>query len=126
MTIGDCSGGPRLPRRIPSHSERRMLKSLLVNLPTTATDNAAAEYAISLAREFDAHLAAIAFAYEAAPITMAAGDISPELIDEIYKEAERLAKGAVTKFENAIRGSGVSSDVRWMLASFAGTGELFG
>jgi hypothetical protein len=51
-----------------------------------------------LAREFDAHLVAIAFAYEAAPIAMAAGDISPELIDEIYKEAERLAKGAVTKF----------------------------
>jgi hypothetical protein len=103
-----------------------MLKNLLVNLPTTGTDNTAAEYATSLAREFDAHLAAIVFAYEAAPITMSAGDISPELIDELYREAERLAKGAVAKFEEAIRGSGVSSDVRWMPASFAGTRELFG
>jgi nucleotide-binding universal stress UspA family protein len=103
-----------------------MLKNLLVNLPIGATENAAAEYAISMAREFDAHLTAIAFAYEAAPITMAADNISPELIDKLYREAERLAKGAATNFEEVIRGSGVSSDVRWMSASFAGTGELFG
>jgi nucleotide-binding universal stress UspA family protein len=105
-----------------------MLKNLIVNLPTgtDAGDNATADYAISLAREFDAHLAAVAFAYEAVPIAMLGDDISPDIIDELQKEAEKAAKAAVAKFEEAIRGSGISAEVRWMTASFAGTADLFG
>ena len=103
-----------------------MIKDLIVNLSTDADDNSAATYAISLAREFDAHLAAVAFAYEAVPLAMLGDDMAAEIIDELMNEAEAGAKAAVSRFEEATRGSGVSSEVRWMTASFAGTGDVFG
>ena len=84
-----------------------MIKDLIVNLSTAADDNTAATYAISLAREFDAHLAAVAFAYEAVPLAMLGDDMAAEIIDELMNEAEAGAKAAVSRFEEATRGSGV-------------------
>jgi nucleotide-binding universal stress UspA family protein len=103
-----------------------MLKDLIVNLSTNVADNATVDYAVSLARAFDAHLAAVAFAYEIIPIAMLAEDASTGLFDELQRESEEAAKAAVAKFEEAARGSGVSVEARWMSASFAGMAELFG
>lgn len=104
-----------------------MLKNLLVSLPTVADDHAAtAAYAVSLGREFNAHLAAVAFAYQTVPIGIMGDHILPELLDDLQEEAETLAKGAVAKFDAATRGSGISAEARWMPASFAGAGDLFG
>jgi hypothetical protein len=72
------------------------------------TDNAFAEYSISLARAFDAHLAAVVFACEDIP------------------ESAEAAKAKVAKFEETTRGSGISTEARWMRASPAGMAELFG
>ena len=85
-----------------------MLKNMVVSLPMEPIDNAFAEYSISLARAFDAHLAAVAFAYEDIP------------------ESAATAKAKVAKFEQTIRGLGISTEARWMTASFAGMAELFG
>ena len=103
-----------------------MIKDLVVNLSTGAGENATPNYAISLAREFDAHLAAVAFAYEAVPIAMLGDDVSTDWITELQQEAEDSAKAAVATFEEATRGSGLSTEVRWMTASFSGTADLFG
>ena len=103
-----------------------MLKDLIVNLSTDVADDATVDYAVSLARAFDAHLAAVAFAYETVPIAMLAEDAPSDWIDELQKEAEEAAKAAVAKLEEAARNSGVSVEARWMTASFAGTAELFG
>ena len=84
-----------------------MLKNMVVSLPMEPTDNAFVEYSISLARAFDAHLAAVAFAYEDIP------------------ESAATAKAKVAKFEQTIRGLGISTEARWMTASFAGMAELF-
>ena len=84
-----------------------MLKNMVVSLPMEPTDNAFAEYSISLARAFDAHLAAVAFAYEDIP------------------ESAKTAKAKVAKFEEMTRGSGISTEARRMTASFAGMAELF-
>jgi nucleotide-binding universal stress UspA family protein len=101
-----------------------MIKDLIVNLSSRGTDDRAGDYAISLAREFDAHVSAVAFAYEAVPIGML-GDGAPEFIDELMKEAEENATAAVAKFEAAARGSGLSAEARWISASFAGTADTF-
>jgi nucleotide-binding universal stress UspA family protein len=71
-------------------------------------DNTIIQYSISLARAFDAHLAAVAFAYEDIP------------------EAEEAAKAKVAGFEEMTRGSGISTEARWMTASFSGMAEIFG
>jgi nucleotide-binding universal stress UspA family protein len=102
-----------------------MLKNLVVNLPIEAKDTATSDYAITLARTFGAHLAAVAFAYEAVPVALMGDDVSPEWIDEIQEQAEKAAKAAVAKFEEGVRGSGISAESRWMKASFSGTAELF-
>jgi hypothetical protein len=44
-----------------------MIKNLVVNLSTGKDEDGAQDYAISLARELDAHLAAVAFACEPIP-----------------------------------------------------------
>jgi nucleotide-binding universal stress UspA family protein len=103
-----------------------MLKDLVVNLSTDVADNATVDYAVSLARTFDAHLAAVAFAYEIIPIAMLAEDAPTGLFDELQRESVEAAKAAVAKFEEAARGSGVSVEARWMTASFSGTAEQFG
>jgi nucleotide-binding universal stress UspA family protein len=103
-----------------------MLKDLILNLSTDITDNGTVAYAVSLARAFDAHLAAVAFAYETVPIAMLADGAPSDWIDDLQKEAEEAAKAAVAKFEESARGSGISAEARWMTASFAGTADLFG
>jgi nucleotide-binding universal stress UspA family protein len=81
------------------------------------TDNAFAEHSISLARAFDAHLAAVAFAIFVRSARAAYEDIP---------ESAEAAKAKVAKFEETTRGSGISTEARWMKASFAGMAELFG
>ena len=103
-----------------------MIKDLIVNLSTDAGDTTASNYAIPLAREFNAHLAAVALAYEVVPIAMLGDDGSAELIEQLLKEGEDAAKSAVATFEGAIRGSGISAEARWISTSFAGAGDSFG
>ncbi len=103
-----------------------MIKDLIVNLSIDGTDSETVDYAISCARTFDAHLAAVAFAYEAVPAAMLGNDALPELFEQMQKEAEDSAKAAVAKFEEATRGSGLSFESRWISTSFVGTGDLFG
>ena len=103
-----------------------MIKDLIINLSTDKSDDATVIYAISLAREFDAHLAAVAFAYEAVSAAMVVDGAPPGWFDELQKEGEDAAKAAVAKFNEATRGSGISAEARWLTASFAGTADLFG
>lgn len=103
-----------------------MIKDLLVNLSIESGDDAMVDYAVSCARAFDAHLAAVAFAYEAVPAAMLGDDALPELFEQMHKEAEDSAKEAIAKFEAATRGSGLSVESRWIPSSFSGTAELFG
>ena len=103
-----------------------MIKDMIVSLSIDAGDDTVANYAISLAREFNAHLAAVAFAYETVPIAVLGDDGSPELIERLLEEAENSAKSAVARFESAIRGSGILAEARWMTTSFPGAGDTFG
>jgi nucleotide-binding universal stress UspA family protein len=109
-----------------SQPEDAMIKNLVVNLSTTTGDNATADYAISIAREFDAHLSAVAFAYDAVPVAMVIDGVPPAWFDDMQQEAEDAAKAAVAKFNEAARVAGISAQARWLSASFAGTGDVFG
>jgi nucleotide-binding universal stress UspA family protein len=103
-----------------------MIKDLLVNLATDVTDDATIEYAISLARTFDAHLAAVAFGYDEVPPAMLAGEVPPAWIEEFRKDAQEAAQAAVRKFEEAAKRAGISAQASWSPASLAGPAELFG
>jgi nucleotide-binding universal stress UspA family protein len=102
-----------------------MIKDLLVNLATGIKDDATIDYAISLARTFDAHLAGVAFAYDDVPPAMLAGEVPPAWIEEFRKEAQDAAKSAVGKFEEAVKRAGISIQAGWLPVSFIGSAEMF-
>jgi nucleotide-binding universal stress UspA family protein len=103
-----------------------MFKDIVVNLATDKADDTTRDYAISLAREFGAHLAAIAFAVEpVAPALIAEGG-PPEWFAEWMQEAEAAAQAAVGRFNEAVRGSGLLTDARWLTAGVGGAADLFG
>jgi hypothetical protein len=72
-----------------------MIKDLLVHLATGINDDATLDYALSLARSFDAHAAGVAFAYEAVPAAMLVDDVPPAWFEDFRKDAENAAKAAV-------------------------------
>jgi nucleotide-binding universal stress UspA family protein len=103
-----------------------MFKDVVVNLTPGAAQDAAANYAISLASAFGAHISGIAFAYEPviAPVVM--GGISADLIDAQRAESEKAANAAVASFETAAKRAGVSAEHRILSATLAGAADLFG
>jgi nucleotide-binding universal stress UspA family protein len=103
-----------------------MIKDLLVNLATGIENDATIDYAISLATTFEAHLAAAAFAEDAIPPAMLAGEVPPPWIEEMRQEAQDAAKAAVAKFEAAAKRAAISAQAGWLPASLDGPAELFG
>jgi nucleotide-binding universal stress UspA family protein len=101
-----------------------MLKDVLVNLSVGTIDDGARDFAISVARQFDLHLAGVAFAVE--PIALAMDGGPPEWLDQLMREAEVAADSAVTRFDEAIRGSGVLAESHRITTSVAGSADLFG
>jgi nucleotide-binding universal stress UspA family protein len=102
------------------------IKDILVNLAIGTDDRATVDYAISLARAFDAHLAGVAFAYDVIPPAMLAGEVPPTWIEELYKEAQAAAQAAVEKFDAAIKRAGILAEARWLPGGAADPAEMFG
>src|ERR1043165_1457420 len=102
-----------------------MIKDLLVNLAEGERD-VAGPYAISIAEMFDAHVAAVAFNYDAVIPPTVMGGIPASLIDEQRAENEKAAHDAVMRFEAAAQRAAVSFESRIMSASVAGAADTFG
>ncbi len=103
-----------------------MLKDIVVNLAPSRPHDPAADYAISLASEFNAHLTGIAFALEPAIPASAMGGIAGSVIDNAIAEAERQAKDAITRFEAAAKKQGVLSDHQMLTSLVADAVNRFG
>jgi len=103
-----------------------MIKDLVVNLGIGAPRDVAAGYAISIAEAFDAHLSAIAFAYEPLVPPSIMGGVPLEVIEAQWAASERAADGAIAAFEAAAKRAGVASGHRKLTASLGAAGELFG
>jgi nucleotide-binding universal stress UspA family protein len=101
------------------------IKDLLLNLAIGVDNEGTTEYAISLARAFDAHLAAVAFAYDEVPPAMLAGEVPAAWIEDYRKQAQAAAQAAVGKFEEAAGRAGVSAQGGWLPATFTGSADLF-
>jgi nucleotide-binding universal stress UspA family protein len=103
-----------------------MIKHVVVNLWPGKDVDAALDYAVSLAGTFGAHLAGVAFAYEAVPAAMLIDDVPPIWIDQFLKDAEEAARAAVDKFSAAAARAKISAEARWWNVGFTGTGEVLG
>jgi nucleotide-binding universal stress UspA family protein len=103
-----------------------MIKNVLLNLAIGVHNDATIGYAVSLARGFEAHLAAVAFAYEPVPTAMLADDIPPEWLEEMRREADAAAKAAVVAFDEAAWRGGISAEAQRLSSTFDGTADRFG
>ena len=103
-----------------------MIKDMVVNLTGGAPQELTADYAISLAKLFEAHIAGVGFVYEPVIPGSVLGGIPTDLIDAQREESSKAAKAATSRFETAARAAGLSAETRILDASVAGAADLFG
>ena len=103
-----------------------MIKDLVVNL-TPGTDlDPAAQFAISIAAKFEAHVAGIAFAYDPVITPTVMDGLSAAWVDAQRTENRATAEKAVDRFEAAAKRQGLSAEHRIIEASLGGAANLFG
>jgi nucleotide-binding universal stress UspA family protein len=110
----------------PTERGSTMLKDIIVNLTVDAAHDVAADFAISVGREFQAHVSGIGFAYEPVIPGSVFGSMAVELVQAQRRELERAAQAAVTYFDEGARRVGVSADSRLVTLSLAEASNTFG
>ena len=105
-----------------------MIKDIVLHLSTRASHTGTLDYAVSVARAFEAHLAGIAFALDPiVPPAMGVGDaVPPAWIDEQRGQATAAADAAIAAFEEAARRDAILAESRRLDASLSGAARLFG
>jgi nucleotide-binding universal stress UspA family protein len=89
-----------------------MIKDIVVNLEPRIGRDPARDFAITIAETFDAHLAAVAFAYAPDFPAYVTLEIPPDIVAAIVAESEKAALTAIERFEEAARRSLVSAEHR--------------
>jgi nucleotide-binding universal stress UspA family protein len=105
-----------------------MIKDVILNLERNKSRDSVRDYAITVAKTFDAHLAGVAFADGAniplgafgdganIPVFIVSGQMSlglpPGVIADILAENEEAARSAIQRFEAAVKGSLLSVEHR--------------
>jgi nucleotide-binding universal stress UspA family protein len=103
-----------------------MIKDIVVNLSLGDNGGIVANYAISVAEAFNAHLAGIAFVFDPIVPVSGIGYVPPEVIDMQVADNQSSSKAAVDRFSAAASGAGISAESISLNSSAAGSGERFG
>jgi nucleotide-binding universal stress UspA family protein len=103
-----------------------MIKDIVVNLAIDGSRDVASNYAVTLARAFDAHLSGIGFAYDVFVPGSVFGDTPVELANAERAKNEEAARTAVASFDAVARGAGVSAASHVLSTSFADAADVFG
>lgn len=102
-----------------------MIKDLVVNLPVDRQPTAA-DYALSIAETFGAHITGIAFAYEPVVAPTVMGGVPTDWIEAQRAESAKSAETAIAQFEAAAQRLGLSADHNMLPATVGGAADLFG
>jgi nucleotide-binding universal stress UspA family protein len=105
---------------------RAMIKDLVVNLNVGSDRDPAAQFAISIAARFEAHIAGIAFAYDPAITPTVIDGLSAGWIDAQRAENLAAAQQAADRFEAAVRRQGISGEHQIVEASLGSAANRFG
>ena len=103
-----------------------MIKDLVANLSGAAPQDFAADYAVSVAKAFGAHVAGIAFVYDPVIPDTVLGGIPTDLIEVQREEHTKAANAAVSRFEAAAKKAAVAATTRVIDGSLAGAATTFG
>jgi nucleotide-binding universal stress UspA family protein len=103
-----------------------VIKDLVVNLTVGVDRDPAAQFAISIAAMFQAHIAGIAFSYDPVITPTVMDGLSAAWVDTQRTENRASAQEAVDRFEAASKREGLSAEHRIIEASLGGAASLFG
>lgn len=103
-----------------------MIKDLVVNLTVGADRDPAAQFAISIAARFEAHIAGISFAYDPVITPAVLDGLSASWVDAQRAENRAAAQEAVDRFEAIARREGLSAEHRIIEAGLGRAATLFG
>jgi nucleotide-binding universal stress UspA family protein len=103
-----------------------MIKDIIANLDVDSSRDVTADYALSVARAFGAHVSAVAFAYEAVVPGSIFSRESLRILEAERARRETAAKDAAGKFEEAARQNGLSAEAHVVKASMTKAAETFG
>ena len=103
-----------------------MIKDLVVNLTVGAGSDPAAQFAVSIASAFEAHIAGIAFAYDPVITPTVMDGLSAAWVDTQRTENRAAAQEAVDRFEAAVKLQGLSAEHRIIEASLGEAANQFG
>ena len=103
-----------------------MIKDIVVNLTIGGERDAAANYAVSLASIFKAHLVGVAFVYDPKASANLIVGIPAELIDAQRAATKHLANEAVVRFEALAKQAGVMTESQMIDVAPGHVGDTFG
>jgi nucleotide-binding universal stress UspA family protein len=103
-----------------------MVKDVVVNLTGGHPQDFAADYAVSVAAAFGAHIVGVGFVYEPIIPGSVLGGVPTDLIEVQRDENAKAAREAVARFETAAKTAALSAETRILDASIAGAADLFG
>jgi nucleotide-binding universal stress UspA family protein len=89
-----------------------MIKDIVVNLSVAKQRDVAGDFAISVAAQFEAHLSAIAFAYEPPVAAMGIDGLPTPVFDDWCNERKAEADQTRTAFDRRARLAGIKYDSR--------------
>src|SRR3984893_1355081 len=89
-----------------------MIKDIIVNLEHKIARDPARDFAVTVAETFDAHLAAVAFAYAPDFPGHVMLEIPSDIVSGMMGESERAALAAIERFEAAAKRSLISAEHR--------------
>ena len=102
-----------------------MIKDIVVNLQPGEESGPAEAYAVSVASMLDAHIAGLAFIYEAIIPVSAVGYIPREVIDVQRRDNEAAANAAIGRFNTLVGRAGVSAEPLLLDGDLADAGRRF-
>ena len=102
-----------------------MVKDIVVNLGLGARDPAG-DYAVSVAEAFEAHVLGVAVSYKPVIPGNVFGGIPPEIIEGQRRESDNKARTAVSRFDQAAKRAGLSSENRILNTTISGAAEQLG
>ena len=102
-----------------------MIEDIVVNLSLGDNGGVVANYAVSVAETFDAHLAGVAFIFDPIVPVSGVGYVPPEVIDTQVADNQAASKDAIDRFNTAASHAGVSSEPISPNESAAGSGNKF-
>ena len=103
-----------------------MIKDIVVNLTIGVERDAAANYAVSLANIFEAHLVGVAFVYDPQVSANLIVGIPAELIDAQRAAIKHQANEAVARFEALAKQAGVMNESQMIDVASDHVGNTFG